>query len=209
MHIVWDWNGTLFDDLHVVVDAVNEVLGQAGVPPIDAGGYRRHYTRPVQTFYERLFGRGIAPEEWSGLDGIYHAAYRAGLEAAELTRGAREVLAALGEDRGQSLLSMWQHPELVDLVDRFGIGHHFRRIDGVRGVGGDRKHRYLEHHLEQLTLQGSRDVLVVGDTPDDADAAAAVGARCVLFDGGTHHRQDLEPLGVPIVSDLAEVLDYA
>ena len=36
MHIVWDWNGTLFDDLAIVVDAVNASLAHEGAGPIDA-----------------------------------------------------------------------------------------------------------------------------------------------------------------------------
>lgn len=208
MHVVWDWNGTLFDDLHVVVAGVNAVLAEAGLPPIDADGYRRHYTRPVHTFYERLFDRPIAPDEWTRLDDTYHAAYRAGLEAADLTRGARDVLANLdGDGRPQSLLSMWRHPELIDLVGRFDIAHHFRRVDGVRDVGGGRKRRYLERHLAALRVPADG-VLVVGDTPDDAHAAAGVGARCVLFDGGSHHLDDLQGTGAPVVTDLEDVLDY-
>jgi len=27
-HIIWDWNGTLFDDLHIVVESVNASLAQ-------------------------------------------------------------------------------------------------------------------------------------------------------------------------------------
>ena len=35
-HIIWDWNGTLFDDLHIVVESVNVSLAELGAPPIDA-----------------------------------------------------------------------------------------------------------------------------------------------------------------------------
>ena len=59
MHIVWDWNGTLFDDLDVVVRSVNHGLEGFGAIPIDLDGYRSHYTRPVKLFYDRLIGREI------------------------------------------------------------------------------------------------------------------------------------------------------
>ena len=35
-HVIWDWNGTLFDDLHIVVESVNASLAELGAPPIDA-----------------------------------------------------------------------------------------------------------------------------------------------------------------------------
>jgi beta-phosphoglucomutase-like phosphatase (HAD superfamily) len=44
-HVIWDWNGTLYDDSHVVVAAVNDVLAHHGLPSIDADYYRTHYQR--------------------------------------------------------------------------------------------------------------------------------------------------------------------
>jgi phosphoglycolate phosphatase-like HAD superfamily hydrolase len=50
-------------------------------------------------------------------------------------------------------------------------------------------------------------VLVVGDALDDAAAAAEVGVPCVLFDGGSHPRSELEEAGVPVVGSLVEALE--
>ena len=35
-------------------------------------------------------------------------------------------------------------------------------------------------------------MVVIGDALDDAAAAAHVGARCILYDGGSHLRDRLE-----------------
>ena len=56
-HVVWDWNGTLLDDLEIVVEAVNSSLALFDAAPITADGYRDLYTRPVKLFYDRLLGR--------------------------------------------------------------------------------------------------------------------------------------------------------
>src|SRR5690606_26466060 len=53
-HVIWDWNGTLFDDGHLVIEGLNAVLADQGLPAMDAEAYRAAYTRPVQRFYERL-----------------------------------------------------------------------------------------------------------------------------------------------------------
>src|SRR5919108_2813769 len=79
-HVVWDWNGPLFDDHAAVVAAVNDALARLAIHPIDAEAYRSHYTRPVQVFYERLAGRSIESHEWQVLDDAYHASYRRGLD---------------------------------------------------------------------------------------------------------------------------------
>jgi phosphoglycolate phosphatase-like HAD superfamily hydrolase len=207
--VVWDWNGTLVDDHAAVVAAVNDALVGLGLSSISADDYRTHYTRPVQRFYERLAGRPIGPDEWRALDAAYHESYQGSLERLALARDARAALAA-AERMGltQSLLSMWRHELLVPLVERLGIRHFFVRVDGLRVPGGDTKVGHLAEHLAALGLEGSA-VLLVGDSLDDLAAARAVGARCVLYDGGSHHRHALEATGVPVVGSLTDALAVA
>jgi phosphoglycolate phosphatase-like HAD superfamily hydrolase len=51
--------------------------------------------------------------------------------------------------------------------------------------------------------------VVIGDTPDDATAAQHVGARPILYDGGSHHRVDLETTGAQVVSSLRAAVELA
>jgi phosphoglycolate phosphatase-like HAD superfamily hydrolase len=207
-HVVWDWNGTLFDDHLAVVAAVNDALALLGLAPIDADAYRSHYTRPVERFYERVAGRPITPREWRTLDDAYHDSYHRRLARLRLAAGARAALEAV-EAAGltQSLLSMWRHQDLVSLVERLGIGGFFLRVDGLRVPGGSGKAEHLVEHLAALDVTASA-ALLVGDSLDDLAAARAVGARCVLYDGGSHHRHVLEATGVPVVGTLSAALRY-
>jgi phosphoglycolate phosphatase-like HAD superfamily hydrolase len=212
-HIVWDWNGTLFDDQHLVLEGLGAVLDAAGLPRVDLVTYQRLYTRPVQVFYERLFGRAIAPDEWEALDDLYHRGYRQALADAALAADAEVALArAAVAGRTQSLLSMWRHDELVPLVQRLRLERHFVRVDGLRGAAGGHKAPYLAAHLDRLPDGAGRDpaaVLVIGDALDDAAAAAEVGAACILYDGGSHPRAELEAAGVPVAGRLTDALDLA
>ena len=205
-HLVWDWNGTLFDDHEAVVAAVNDALAKLGLPGIDADGYRTHFTRPVERFYEQVVGRAISAQEWAALDAAYHDSYLGRLERLALAPDARAALAA-GAAAGlsQSLLSMWRHDDLVPLVERLGIGRFFVRVDGLRRSDGGGKAEHLVKHLAALELEPSA-VVLVGDSLDDLAAARAVGAGCVLYDGGSHHRHALEATGVPVVDRLTDAL---
>jgi phosphoglycolate phosphatase-like HAD superfamily hydrolase len=208
-HLVWDWNGTLFDDHAAVVAAVNDALSLMGVSSIDADGYRSHFTRPVERFYEQVIGRAISAEEWLALDKAYHDGYHARLERLGLAPDARAALAA-AEAAGltQSLLSMWRHRDLVRLVERLGIDRFFVRVDGLRQPGGGGKAEHLVAHLAALQL-APQTVVLIGDSLDDLAAARAVDARCVLYDGGSHHRHALEATGVPVVDTLTAALAAA
>jgi phosphoglycolate phosphatase-like HAD superfamily hydrolase len=211
-HIVWDWNGTLLDDLAVVVAAVNDTLATVGRRPITIEEYGAHYTRPVLLFYERLLGRAVDEPEWLGFDASFHDSYRRRVETATLATDAVEAVAAAHRwGLSQSLLSMYWHDELVPQVNRFGIGEFLIRVDGLRGTPGDRKQLYLEEHLRAVGQDLSSqidpgDVLVIGDALDDVAAATALGLNCVLYDGGTHPAEQLASAGVPVAYSLMEAL---
>lgn len=206
--VVWDWNGTLFDDLEIVLEAVNLGVSGFGLPPITLDDYRNHYTRPVKVFYDRLFGRSVSESEWRELDRRFRDGYRELMSHARLTTDARAALDRVaGTTAGQSLLSMFPHDELVPLVETLGIDGYFDRIDGLRGEPGDTKAAYLESHLRSLISgEDPAGVLVIGDTPDDAVAAEHVGAQVVLYDNGAHHRTDLEAVGVAVFDSLVDAV---
>ncbi|MGA7272210.1 MAG: HAD family hydrolase [Acidimicrobiia bacterium] len=208
-HLIWDWNGTLLDDLPIVVEAVNVGLAAYGASPIDAEGYRNHYTRPVNLFYERLLGRRVTDAEWLRINELFHKAYFCRVDTVGLAPDAGVALDT-ARDRGlrQSVLSMAPHEHLVGIVDRLGVTGYFDAVRGSQGNRGAGKATSLAGHLEALELDPAT-VVVVGDVPDDAAAASAVGARAVLFDGGSHHRHDLEAVGVPVAGSLTEAVDLA
>lgn len=208
-HIVWDWNGTLLDDLHVVIEAVNLSMGALGFDPIDERGYRDHFTRPVRAFYESLLGRPIAEDEWELLNQGFHDHYFTSVATARLAPDAEQAL-ALAEQKGwsQSLLSMSPQRSLESVVDSAGISHHFKAIDGLSGPTGGIKAAHLEEHLAGMGLDPDM-VVVIGDTPDDAAAAGHVGASVILYDGGSHHLPALEEVGVPIAHTLLQAVELA
>jgi len=209
LHIVWDWNGTLFDDLHVIVGAVNAVLEDAGLPPITATEYRDGYTRPVKRFYENLYGRQIDADEWQNLDLVFHEAYRARIHAAGLRADAAAALDVIDAIGGtQSVLSMWRHGELIELVDELGIASRFVLVEGLRGPGGGFKAPHLGDHLAQLDHEWN-DTVLIGDAIDDAHAALEHDCRVVLIDNGSHPRDALEEVGAPVATDLIEALGLA
>lgn len=206
-HLVWDWNGTLLNDIAPAVAATNAALATVTGPTITAEEHRTRYCRPVADYYAALLGRAVDDDEFARLDKIFHAAYRAGLTGCQLAADASTAMRAWSGT--QSLLSMWFHDELVPTIDRYGLSALFNRVDGLRdAVGGERKAVHLERHLRELDLDGS-EVVLVGDSLDDADAADAVGAHCVLYSGGFTDAARLRASGRPVADTLVEAVRLA
>ncbi|MEV1331547.1 HAD hydrolase-like protein [Micromonospora costi] len=206
-HLVWDWNGTLLNDLSLVVASTNAAFASVGGPTVTADEHRVRFRRPVAEYYADVLGQAVDEEAFGRLDRIFHDAYRNGLTTCELAADARTAMAAWPGD--QSLLSMWFHDELVPTVHGYGLAEHFLRVDGLRGtVGGDRKAESLRKHLAELGVDGGS-VVLIGDSIDDADAAADVGGRAVLYTGGFTDPARLRTSGHPVADTLTEAVALA
>ncbi|MGC5013275.1 HAD family hydrolase [Streptosporangium sp. DT93] len=206
---MWDWNGTLFHDIDAVVGATNAVFEPYGLGSYDADRFRAVYTRPIWAAYERMLGRPLREGEWEVLDLGFHDAYHRLMLECGLAEDALSALDAWKAAGGrQSLLSMWEHERLVPKITELGIDRHFTRIDGLRGVTGGHKAEWMVAHLAALGVDPA-DVLVIGDSLDDAHAARHVGARAVLYTGGMTGRADLMACGVPVVDTLTDALNHA
>lgn len=206
-HLVWDWNGTLLNDLDLVVACTNAAFAVAAGPIVSAEEHRRQFRRPIVDYYAEVLGRAVSTDEFGRLDQVFHDAYRLGLATCAL---AADATHAMRDWTGsQSLLSMWFHDELVPAVSQHGLTELLRRIDGLRAtIGGDRKAAHLAAHLTALGIDGGS-VVLVGDSIDDADAAESVGARCVLYTGGFTDPDRLRASGHPVADSLTEAVRLA
>jgi phosphoglycolate phosphatase-like HAD superfamily hydrolase len=208
-HLVWDWNSTLFHDMDAIIAATNASFALLGLPPMTLERYRELYCVPVPKFYEKVTGRVPDPAEWVLLDDAFQRAYTAHSALCELARGADELLRGWQREGGtQSLLSLTEHESLMPFVRRFGIEERFVRVDGRVGPPGGGKAEHLVRHLDALRRDPD-EVVLIGDAADDAAAALQVGARAVLYSGGSHARASLEQVGVPVVDSLADAVALA
>ena len=199
-HLVWDWNGTLLDDLSLVVTATNHAFTAVGGRQVDSDEHRARFRRPVAEFYAEILERAVDDEEFGRLDKIFHDAYRLGLTSMTLAADATTALRSW--PGSQSLLSMWFHSELVPAVETYGLGGVFTRVDGLRTeIGGHLKAGHLASHLDEMGIPGEN-VVLIGDSLDDAAAADAVGAAIVLYTGGFTHPDRLRAAGRPVADTL-------
>jgi phosphoglycolate phosphatase-like HAD superfamily hydrolase len=206
-HVVWDWNGTLLNDNHAVLAAVNEVCAGFGRPGLNWGEWQAAYARPMRVSYEQILQRALDEEEWARVDKLYHERYDALLHTCELASGTLDVLRACTDSgRTQSLLSMWFHARLTPTVEQYGLTTYFTRVDGLSGdVGGGSKAESLVRHLEAQQLDPAS-VVLIGDVVDDGLAAQAAGTQCVLVSTGAMTTEALQATGAPVTDSIAEAL---
>lgn len=204
-HIIWDWNGTLLNDISASLASVNDMLAMRGKPPIDIDFYRECIGVPIIKFYEKVFD--MEQEDYSVIIKQYNEGYLHHLGACTLTDGAVEMLDYFEKNGAkQAIVSSSNNEQLCKNVKKYGI---FERFEAVLGAADYYAGSKIERAEKYLKGCGERRVLVIGDLEHDAEMATEFGADCVLLTSGHENRDRLYAAGAKVISDLRELVSIA
>ncbi len=203
-HIIWDWNGTLLDDLSLCLEIINNMLDKNFLPPVSRADYLGVFGFPVRDYYQKI-GFTFEEEPFEVISTEFIAAYEKGRPNCPLMPGTRETLEFLSvTSYTQSILSASKQTYLNKAILDYGIKDYFISINGL-----DNHHAAGKFDLakEFMTAQdlNPNSVLLIGDTLHDAEIAASLSVDCWLIPNGHQSRQRLESAGLPILDSLLDL----
>jgi phosphoglycolate phosphatase len=203
-HIIWDWNGTLLDDLDLSIDIVNGMLTRRQLPTMDRERYHAVFDFPVRNYYTQL-GFDTTDASFRELSREFIAEYDRRRFETQLHHGTQRVLdAVLARGMSQSILSAYKHDTLCEIVDHFGLTSKFARLSGLDDISAHRKAELGRQCIEALHV-GPNEVVMIGDTLHDFDVAGAIGVNSILVAHGHHPLDRLAAKSPNIVNNLEEV----
>ena len=201
-HLIWDWNGTLLDDLDLSIDVMNALLARRQLPRLDRTRYHTLFDFPVRTYYERL-GFDPVRDSFERLSVEFISGYDARRLESTLHHNTRHVLAAAAAAGvRQSILSAYRHETLHEIVTHFGIAAHFDHIAGLDNIHAHSKVALGRALVQRLNLPPA-EILLVGDTLHDLEVARELGVGCALIAAGHHPADRLHASGARVFPDLA------
>jgi len=203
--ILWDWNGTLLDDLQYGMSVRNRIFPTFNLPTIESvESYHEQFTFPIRLYYERA---GVTDANFVEVAHAWMAEYVRGFPTVPLHADALEVLNRFAKaDFTQVVLSATKRDMLLEQIAQFDIQHHFAAILGLGDIYAGSKEEIGRQYLLSSGI-APKDTFMIGDTLHDADVARAIGAKCVLVSRGHQSRQTLLTAGVPVVDTLQQAAD--
>lgn len=203
-NIIWDWNGTLLNDLDVCVTAINRLLGKRNLPKISSEYYTEIFTFPVKDYYITA-GFDFSKESFEDVAVEFMDHYFQLVTDANLHHSVTATLQYFKQTgHEQIILSAMEQTELVKLVKGRKIENFFGHIFGI------------QDHLAHGKLDMARSAIVesgfdrnltclIGDTLHDAEVATELGINCLLVADGHQSEIRLKTSGYPVIQSLREI----
>ncbi len=202
-NLIFDWSGTLVDDMGPVIEATNAVLAKYGIVPYDREGFRRSFRLPYREFYEEILP-GVALEE---LEAHFRPAFVGATSLVTVLPHAREKL-EWARSRGMRMfvLTSMDADAFARQLDEFGMKVFFE----ATYAGVLDKRELISQILERHGL-AKNETAFVGDMTHDIETARHGGISSIAVLTGYHHAEVLAgvrpDITVPDLGVLVQMLD--
>ena len=195
--VIWDFNGTLIDDVDLVVRSVNVQLAKRGLTLLTIERYRDVFGFPVAD-YNRKVGLDPKAESMEALASEFHDEYVPGLPDCPLYDGVVDALERFKEKGArQFVLSAMEEELLRSTIERLRIHDYFEGVYGLEHFEGDSKLARAQELLRDFAIRPET-ALLIGDTDHDAEVAQALGLSVVLIAQGHQKKERLDKTGCPV-----------
>ena len=206
--VIWDWNGTLLDDVQGVVQINNQLFPRWGLPPFESvEAYRRVFGFPIREYYRQV---GVTDAIYEEVSHAWAAAYMERIATFPLREDAAQTVERFCRAGvGQVILSASQQDNLRRQVALYPeLAGKFDAILGLGDIYAGSKVGLALDYLARSGLDPAK-TLFIGDTTHDAEVARAIGCRCLLVLNGHQTPDRLAATGCTVVSSLTQAADWA
>src|SRR3989344_5899006 len=151
---------------------------------------------PVRDFFVAMgFSEEEIARESRNVQKLFHSIYEPRIAKIRTRGGARQLLQFL-KDRNIEAVILSNHTKegLQNQLERLGIGHHFSRVI-TNDMHATMERKNKADKLAYLVKKSSykkNEILIIGDSPEEAEAGKRAGIRTVAITGGYYSTRRLK-----------------
>lgn len=205
-HIIWDWNGTLFNDVELCASIMNLLLAQESLPNISIQRYKEIFTFPVIEYY-KIAGHTFENNSFEILGKQFMIEYELRKGDCKLFPGVIELLSTLQEKNiQQHLLSAYEQQSLNTIIRLYSIDNYFQNVVGLDNIyAGGKSHLALDLAKRIKSNGTAGNILLIGDTIHDYEVAREINSDCILMSHGHQDEDRLLKPGIPVAKNFNEL----
>lgn len=204
-YVIWDWNGTLFNDIQISIDAMNHMLEAKEYPQrLESDLYKSIFSFPVIDYYKKV-GLDFDRHPFDELAQLFIDLYSELQNSAGLFDGARDALKCFNNlGMKQSVISVCEKERLYHQISLFDINHYFNDVIGTDDNYAVSKADIAKKWFADRSIKPDKAVFI-GDTVHDYEVARAVGCDCILIADGHQSWEVLSRTDAVIINSLSEI----
>jgi phosphoglycolate phosphatase len=203
--IIWDWNGTLLNDIELCIECMNSILNERKLKLLDKISYRDIFTFPVKEYYEKAgFNFEDEPFEIPAMQFI--DLYYGNLGTANLFPEVKRILQYF-TNMGihQSVLSAMEHKKLLLSLKEKDIYRFFENITGIEDHYAHSKVEIGKELLKKIPFL-KEEIVLIGDTLHDLEVSKELEIDCVLVSNGHQSKERLVANNAIVINTLSKIL---
>lgn len=203
-HVIWDWNGTLLDDVTWCMFCINTMLSKRSLTTLDSiPAYHSVFGFPVIDYYRRV-GLDFEKEPFEVLAKEYMTLYHDSSNTMKLFSDTIYVLTKIKEAGiHQTILSATESYTLSSQISYYGISSFFEELLGTSDIYAFGKTEIGKEYIKRVNPEKA---VLIGDTIHDKEVADLLSIDCILVSHGHQSRETLSSSGAMVVGVLEEVL---
>lgn len=204
--VIWDYNGTIIDDVGISVKIENQMLEERHLP----GGYtleqyRSLFCYPIIDYYYKI-GYTFQQESYEQMAEEFSHLYDANFDQCGLCDGFREkIQESIAKGYRNVILSACEDRMLKQQCSELGIDAYFDEILGIDNIWAGSKVDMAKQWMTNSDVNPA-ECIYLGDTTHDLETAQAIGInRCILIAQGHQSYEILKETGAEVKHSLKEV----
>lgn len=207
--VIWDWNGTLFDDVNLCNNIMNHLLVSRSLPTLTLNRYKDIFTFPVREYYLKA-GYDFSREPFEKIGAEFMVEYEEKKMNCKLFPYSAKVLNNFQSlNIRQHLLSAYEQESLTTIIKYHGISEYFTFIKGLDHIYADDKVNIGKQLMKEISVDGtSSEVILIGDTIHDFEVANELGIDCLLVGNGHQNIDRLKELQVKVINNIKELYSH-
>jgi Predicted phosphatases len=204
--VIWDYNGTIIDDVRISVAIENQMLEERH---LKAGytleQYRSLFCYPIIDYYYKI-GYTFTTETYEEMAEEFNHLYDQKFDEYGLCDGFIEkIKESISRGCRNVILSACEHNLLNQQCRQLGIDGYFDEILGIDNSWAGSKVQMAKDWMNHADVDPA-ECIYLGDTTHDLETANAIGIQhCILIGQGHQSYETLKETGAEVRHTLKEV----